>query len=198
MAFLFSLQTLTDLSCRFAIQIKLPSPKWTHAMRPSRAHSASKRLRGAPNVVVVLIDDIGFGATTPFGGAIETPTFDTPGRQWPAFQPLPHHGALFAHPGLPAFWTEPSQRERGFRHGGRNRLSRQPGDATRTMPSTLQRHCVTTDTAPPHSANGTRRRPGKSPFPARTSAGRRTPDSTSSTASSAARPTSGSPSSLTA
>ncbi len=31
---------------------------------------------GAPNVVIVLIDDIGFGATTPFGGAIETPTFD--------------------------------------------------------------------------------------------------------------------------
>ncbi len=32
--------------------------------------------KGAPNVVIVLIDDIGFGATTPFGGAIETPTFD--------------------------------------------------------------------------------------------------------------------------
>ena len=31
---------------------------------------------GAPNVVVVLIDDIGFGATSPFGGAIETPTFE--------------------------------------------------------------------------------------------------------------------------
>ncbi len=29
----------------------------------------------APNVVIVLIDDIGFGATAPFGGAIETPTF---------------------------------------------------------------------------------------------------------------------------
>jgi hypothetical protein len=28
---------------------------------------------GAPNVVIVLIDDIGFGATAPFGGAIETP-----------------------------------------------------------------------------------------------------------------------------
>jgi arylsulfatase len=27
-------------------------------------------------VVIVLIDDIGFGATTPFGGAIETPAFD--------------------------------------------------------------------------------------------------------------------------
>lgn len=31
---------------------------------------------GAPNVVVVLIDDIGFGATSTFGGAISTPTFD--------------------------------------------------------------------------------------------------------------------------
>ena len=31
---------------------------------------------GAPNVVIVLIDDIGFGATTPFGGAISTPTFN--------------------------------------------------------------------------------------------------------------------------
>ena len=29
---------------------------------------------GAPNVVIVLIDDIGFGATTPFGGPINTPT----------------------------------------------------------------------------------------------------------------------------
>ncbi len=27
-----------------------------------------KAPKGAPNVVVVLIDDIGFGATTPFGG----------------------------------------------------------------------------------------------------------------------------------
>ncbi|RKZ16641.1 arylsulfatase [bacterium] len=31
---------------------------------------------GAPNVVIVLIDDIGFGATSTFGGAIDTPTFD--------------------------------------------------------------------------------------------------------------------------
>ena len=34
-----------------------------------------KAPEGAPNVVIVLIDDIGFGATAPFGGAIETPTF---------------------------------------------------------------------------------------------------------------------------
>ena len=30
----------------------------------------------APNVVIVLIDDVGFGATSTFGGPIRTPTFD--------------------------------------------------------------------------------------------------------------------------
>jgi arylsulfatase len=31
---------------------------------------------GAPNVVIVLIDDLGFGAARTFGGPIPTPTFD--------------------------------------------------------------------------------------------------------------------------
>jgi len=31
---------------------------------------------GAPNVVIVLIDDLGLGATTTFGGPIKTPTMD--------------------------------------------------------------------------------------------------------------------------
>ena len=31
---------------------------------------------GAPNIVVVLIDDIGFGAASMFGGSIQTPTLD--------------------------------------------------------------------------------------------------------------------------
>src|SRR5216684_4594570 len=31
---------------------------------------------GAPNVVVILLDDIGFGAPSTFGGAIEMPTLD--------------------------------------------------------------------------------------------------------------------------
>lgn len=30
--------------------------------------------KDAPNIVIVLIDDLGFGATSPFGGPIETPT----------------------------------------------------------------------------------------------------------------------------
>src|SRR5512135_1121867 len=31
---------------------------------------------GAPNVLVVLLDDVGFGASTAFGGPCETPNFD--------------------------------------------------------------------------------------------------------------------------
>ena len=31
---------------------------------------------GAPNVVIILIDDLGFGATTTYGGPIKTPTMD--------------------------------------------------------------------------------------------------------------------------
>ena len=32
--------------------------------------------KGAPNIVIVLIDDVGFGATSTFGGPIQTPTLD--------------------------------------------------------------------------------------------------------------------------
>ena len=39
-------------------------------------HFEVKAPDGAPNIVVVLIDDIGFGATSTFGGPISTPTFD--------------------------------------------------------------------------------------------------------------------------
>ncbi len=35
-----------------------------------------KAPEGAPNVIIVLIDDLGFGATTTFGGPISTPTLD--------------------------------------------------------------------------------------------------------------------------
>ena len=35
-----------------------------------------KAPKGAPNVVIVLIDDIGFGGPRTFGGPIRTPTMD--------------------------------------------------------------------------------------------------------------------------
>ena len=35
-----------------------------------------KAPKGAPNVIWILLDDVGFGASTAFGGLIQTPTFD--------------------------------------------------------------------------------------------------------------------------
>jgi arylsulfatase len=43
---------------------------------PMPPEFAVKAPADAPNVLIVLIDDLGFGATTPFGGPIETPTLD--------------------------------------------------------------------------------------------------------------------------
>ncbi|MCC6678535.1 MAG: arylsulfatase [Phycisphaerales bacterium] len=40
-------------------------------------HFDVKAPDGAPNVVIILIDDLGFGATSTFGGPIRTPTLDS-------------------------------------------------------------------------------------------------------------------------
>lgn len=37
----------------------------------------AKAPKGAPNVIWILLDDVGFGATSTFGGVISTPTFDS-------------------------------------------------------------------------------------------------------------------------
>jgi len=42
----------------------------------SRPQTQPKAPEGAPNVIWILIDDIGYGASTAFGGLIETPNFD--------------------------------------------------------------------------------------------------------------------------
>jgi arylsulfatase len=44
-----------------------PKPAWPE---PPKAPA------GAPNIVLILVDDVGFGATSTFGGPISTPTFD--------------------------------------------------------------------------------------------------------------------------
>ena len=36
-----------------------------------------KAPKGAPNVLLILTDDVGFGASSTFGGPIPTPTFDS-------------------------------------------------------------------------------------------------------------------------
>src|ERR1022692_2428598 len=39
-----------------------------------------KAPKGAPNILVILTDDVGFGASSTFGGPIPTPTMDRLGK----------------------------------------------------------------------------------------------------------------------
>ncbi|HRQ90828.1 MAG TPA: sulfatase-like hydrolase/transferase, partial [Bacteroidia bacterium] len=60
------------------IQLPKPDPVTTLDVREATvpARHEVKAPEGAPNVMIVLIDDLGFGATSPFGGPIPTPTLD--------------------------------------------------------------------------------------------------------------------------
>ena len=60
-----------------------PTPEFTGHLERDLENSLAaypqhnpKAKEGAPNVVWILIDDIGYGATSAFGGLIQTPTFN--------------------------------------------------------------------------------------------------------------------------
>ena len=51
---------------------------------------------GAPNVLIVLIDDMGFGMPSAFGGPVRMPSAERLASAGPALQPVPHDRALLA------------------------------------------------------------------------------------------------------
>ena len=51
---------------------------------------------GAPNVLLVLIDDAGFGNPSTFGGPIQTPNYTRIAEGGAALQPVPRHRAVLA------------------------------------------------------------------------------------------------------
>ena len=112
----------------------------------------------------MLIDDIGFGAVSSFGGGIHTPTFDR----------LADGGLRFNHFHTTALCSP----TRAALLSGRNHhqvnvgcvmeiATGFPGNQGERPPepSTSPRRCATTATARRRSASGTRRRPGRSRSP---------------------------------
>ena len=75
---------------------------------------------GAPNVLVVLLDDAGFGSSSAFGGPCQTPTFERLAANGPALQPLPHHGAVLADAPGAAHRAQPPRRRHGRDHRDRD------------------------------------------------------------------------------
>jgi hypothetical protein len=61
---------------------------------------------GAPNVLLIMTDDVGFGAPSTFGGVIPTPALDRIAEMGPALHEHALNGALLAHAGGPADRTQ--------------------------------------------------------------------------------------------
>ncbi len=70
---------------RTVLPIKLPSRQTSKEMDIRNAEQPEryevKAPEGAPNVILVLLDDLGFAGTSAFGGPISTPTFDRVARE---------------------------------------------------------------------------------------------------------------------
>ena len=64
------------------------------------------RPEGSPNVVMVVLDDVGYGQLSGFGGLCETPNLDRLASRGQLGQ-LPDDGAVLPHPRLPADRAQP-------------------------------------------------------------------------------------------
>ena len=71
-------------------------PWWPERRRPAP---------GAPNVVLVVLDDVGFAQLGCFGSDIATPTLDRLAGAGSAVHQLPHHRVVLPHPVVPAHRT---------------------------------------------------------------------------------------------
>ena len=83
-----------------------------------------KAPEGAPNVVIVLIDDIGFGARQRVRRADPHADAGEAGRRRAALQPLPHDGALQPDARRAAHGPQPPREQRGRDHGAGHGVSR--------------------------------------------------------------------------
>ena len=75
--------------------------------------------KGAPNVLLIMTDDVGFGSPGTFGGVIPTPTLDRIATRGPALHEFSLHVALLAVAGGDYHGTQPSLGR--LRGGWRNR-----------------------------------------------------------------------------
>ena len=98
-------------------------PVYEDAKDPAATFPPIEPLRppaGAPNVLVVLIDDAGFGCSSAFGGPCQTPTAERLAGERAEVQPLPHDGAVLADAGGAALGPQPPHGRDGRDHGDRD------------------------------------------------------------------------------
>ena len=121
---------------------------WTINMTPSPPE-------GAPNVLLVLIDDAGLRQSVDVRRARLDAEHDAGRRAGAQLQPFPRHGALLAHPGRAADRPQPPHRR--VRVDRRAARARSPATRRRCRRTALRSSARfrATATAPPASASGT-------------------------------------------
>jgi hypothetical protein len=92
-----------------------------NAKAPERFHVTAPQ--GAPNVVIILLDDLGFGATSTFGGPIATPTLDRLAKGGLRYNQF-HTTALCSPTRTALKAGRPSHLQHGFHHRNGDRISR--------------------------------------------------------------------------
>ena len=148
-----------------------------------------KAPEGAPNVLVVLIDDAGFGAIDTFGGPVSTPTFTRVQQMGVTYDRF--HVTAVCSPTRAALLTGRNQHRVGF-----GSIAEYPGPFpgyTAAKPAAARRSRASsrrTATSPAASASGTSRPTTSRARPARSITGRSRGASTTGGASSAAPPAS--------
>jgi hypothetical protein len=76
----------------------------------------------APNVLYIVLDDVGFSAMEPFGGLIDTPNINRIAEHGLVYTNFPHHGAVFADPLVPAERSQSHDQQHGEYHRGGRRV----------------------------------------------------------------------------
>ena len=82
------------------IDIRDSVPDWS-PFEPPKAPD------GAPNVVYIVLDDVGFSAMSCYGGPIETPNIDRIAADGVRLYAVAHDGAVLADPVVPADRAQP-------------------------------------------------------------------------------------------
>ena len=109
----------------------------------------------APNVLIVLIDDAGFGGPDTFGGGIATPEPHPRAADGSHLQPLPRDRRLLPDQGRDAHRTQPPPRRHGRHRRASRALPRLHRHATAQLHRPAARSCARTATSPAASASGT-------------------------------------------
>ena len=141
---------------------------------------------GAPNVLIILLDDVGFGQASTFGGEMNTPTLSRLASQGVSYNTF--HTTAICSPTRAALLTG-----RNHQRVGNGTIAERAVDwdgYTGVIPktsATMPKSCATMATRPRRSASGTTRRPTRPRRWDPSIAGRRVTASTISTVSSPAK-----------